>query len=64
MSLALIVMLAAGLVCVLYDHLLTFDDELEYIWSTSKNSSHFTRIVFVFVRYSNEIGLFVVNYGQ
>ncbi|KAJ7603288.1 hypothetical protein DFH06DRAFT_1151965 [Mycena polygramma] len=39
---------AAGLVVLLYDHLLTFDDEVEYIW---KASHSLEKTLFLFLRY-------------
>ena len=53
---------AAGLVLVLYDHLLTLPAEIKYMWSSKRPTFDFVRIVFFFVRYSNEAGLLIVNY--
>ncbi|EEB89744.1 hypothetical protein MPER_12126, partial [Moniliophthora perniciosa FA553] len=39
---------AAGVVILLYDHLLTFDDEVELIW---KGEWRFPKLMFLFIRY-------------
>ena len=55
-------MAAAGLVCVLYDHVLTFEHEWAYMWRL--DHWDYTRVVFFATRYGNEAGLLLVNYSQ
>ncbi|TFK49992.1 hypothetical protein OE88DRAFT_1681978 [Heliocybe sulcata] len=50
---------AAGLVILLWDHLLTFDDEVEYIWNARWAAP---KILFLIVRYIVPVGLIINSY--
>lgn len=52
---------AAGLVCSLWDAMLTFSDEFEYIWR--RRDWDLTRVSFLMVRYSNLAAMFYIAYG-
>ncbi|KAJ6540414.1 hypothetical protein B0H19DRAFT_1036312 [Mycena capillaripes] len=47
---------AAGIVTLLYDHILTFDDEVEYIWSAQTTLA---KVLFLILRYM--VPLFLVG---
>lgn len=51
---------AVGLVCALYDHILTFHEEWQYMWLRDRWDS--TRVIFFMIRYCNEGGLLCVAY--
>ncbi|KIP04458.1 hypothetical protein PHLGIDRAFT_129483 [Phlebiopsis gigantea 11061_1 CR5-6] len=50
---------AAGLVCALWDHAITLDDEIELVW---KKKWDVTKFAFFFYRYGAEGSLIYVNY--
>ena len=50
-----------GLVLLLWDHVLTFEGELTYIW---RLPFELTKVVFVFNRYFVEGALLLVVYGK
>lgn len=54
--------LAAGLVCSLWDSLLTFSDEFEYIWR--RGYWDVTRASFLLIRYSNLAAMLYIAYGE
>lgn len=51
---------AAGLVCMLWDYLLTLSDEIKFFWKAKKWD--FTRVIFFLVRYPNQAGLLYSAY--
>lgn len=51
---------AAGLVCALWDHAITLDDEIELVW---KKKWDVTKFAFFFYRYGAEGSLIYVNYS-
>ena len=53
---------AAGLVAVMYDHLITFDSEIEFIWTGSCPS--LTKFVYFLNRYVMEAMLLYVAYSK
>lgn len=56
-----ILILVIGLVVLLWDHLLTFGDEIKYIWKWPVEVS---KIVFIFNRYLVEGSLCCTVYGR
>jgi hypothetical protein len=50
-----------GFVVLLWDHLLTFEDEIEYIWKWPVQPS---KVVFLFNRYFVEAALCLSVYGK
>ena len=53
---------AAGLVCVMYDHMLTMDTEVSVIWRAE--CPMVTRLVYLMNRYVMEGMLIIVAYGE
>ncbi len=51
-----------GLTCTLWDHVLTFPDEVTFIWMRKRWD--LTRMCFLWNRYIAEIGLLLTAYGQ
>jgi hypothetical protein len=52
---------AAGIACLLYDHLLTFESERQAIWA-NPNANIFSKIGFVANRYGSEaVGIYVAS---
>ncbi|THG95546.1 hypothetical protein EW026_g6124 [Hermanssonia centrifuga] len=51
---------ASGLICVLWDHMLTFTDEVKYIWIGGRWD--YVRVLFLLNRYMNEAGLLYTAY--
>lgn len=52
---------AVGLVCALWDHIITLDDEVNLIWRKKMDVS---KLAFFFYRYGTEAGLLYVNYSE
>ncbi|THG93353.1 hypothetical protein EW026_g7859 [Hermanssonia centrifuga] len=50
----------SGLICVLWDHVLTFKDEVQYIWL--RKQLDLVKIIFLMNRYSNEASLIYAAY--
>ena len=51
---------AVGLMCALWDHIITLDEEVDLIWSKRID---ITKLAFFFYRYGTEAGLLYVNYS-
>ena len=49
------------MITALYDHILTFDDEVAYIWQGE--GTILTKAVYIYLRYGSEIPLCYVAYG-
>lgn len=52
---------AVGLVCALWDHIITLGDEVDLIWRKKMDVS---KLAFFFYRYGTEAGLLYVNYSE
>ena len=53
---------ATAVTCFLWDGLLTFDQEVEYIWMRNKRNP--TRILYLWFRYATVAGLLYSAYGE
>ena len=52
---------AAGIACLLYDHLLTFEEERQAIWA-NPNANLLSKISFVATRYGSEaVGIYTAS---
>ncbi|KAF7791869.1 hypothetical protein EIP86_002893 [Pleurotus ostreatoroseus] len=54
-------MAGSAVVTALYDHILTFDEEVAYIWQGE--GTILTKAVYLYLRYGAEIPLLYVAYG-
>lgn len=52
----------SALAVALYDHIITFDDEVAYIWRDW--DIRLSKAVYVYLRYGTELPLFYVAYGM
>ncbi len=53
---------AVGLACIIYDHALSFGDELQYIWKRGRWD--FLKFIFIWNRYVAEAGLIFGAYRK
>lgn len=55
--------IVSGLVALLWDHLLTLDEEIRVIWTCRGRSGYLAKLLFALNRYGSEIILLFIAYG-
>ncbi len=54
--------IGSSLACIFWDHFLTLDDEIKYIWKRPRWD--LVKVFFLFTRYSTAAGLLFVAYSK